>query len=399
MTTHLFQDLFDVRTMASLMPQQGEIRPSRNQKGEIQLELNLEPEPTGGRKTSKRSQREPQGPRETRQAPPQGSRTARNVMGKNDTDAEQTGKATPLDGGHVELCQTTPNNTVKKWHSRNNPKTEVETMDLRTSPTLDVCSIQNAYFGTSAILDFLPVNTRTPRVSGTPKEKPVKVSYKGTGPAVLPASTAKALEKLAKNRYSYPRVFVILAQIAYLGEIKRQNIGIVCAGDEADLDNNDDGNGQIATERLLSRAMENSVDVRRALYRNLNQALELKLISRTEIKGQGKHKSTTYWELTADGTQFLTRGIKTRQAMGKISNESDETICSLISADELEEWKLESEERAQALIEHFGASEKYATTLTETASRTELVRAIEANAINKVQTCGLNNLWCGLVIG
>lgn len=293
---------------------------------------------------------------------------------QNDKPSEQSVPQSYLVGVHVELSGATQ---ADSWHS---PKHHISDNACGSDGEQDALKVTaQGEKPHMAMLDTKPDQSEfddiTPDLTDCADGQYAQTSFTKV--------EAKAVEAFAKNRYLYPRVFVLLAQIGYLTDLRMRRRP------------NDGGHLRIATEHLLSRATQNTMDVRRAIYRNLNVALELRLLSRQDVIV--KAKSTTYWKLTSDGKRFLMMGIRTRNAMRKIAPYSDEDICSQVSVDELEEWRLDAEDRAEQLSAHFGASAKRAKQLSGDKSRIELVQAIEQNAVQRIHTSGVSNLWCGLV--
>lgn len=319
----------------------------------------------------------------------------------NDERAGQSGPKDTLPGEHVELADR---GVPDSWHPPMQRISGNESVETEAQTQAEVTKLPP---GTEATLTTEPTREAelhmakmdvNPDPSEQESHEPRAFRFTNGQDArtQLTPQTIKAMEVYAKSRYIYPRVFVLIVQIAYLVELQNRRlvIGTVPKNDSGQT--GEDGQiTHVATERLLGRAMHNTVDVRRALYRNLNAAQELLLLDRKEVKTHGK--PVTYWALTNDGRHFLMMGIRTRNALRKVACYSDEEICCQVSADELEEWKLDAEERAQVLVDHFGASGKRAPSLCSDVSRTALVQAIKQQALMKIHTSGVSRLWCGLV--
>jgi hypothetical protein len=214
--------------------------------------------------------------------------------------------------------------------------------------------------------------------------------------ATLTATENIKNETYGQSCYRYPRVFVLLSQIAYLAEVRGKHKDMRVGAPARKINVQDDDEAlRIGTDHLLSRARDCSDEIRRALYRNLQVANDLQLINRKDVTVGGR--SLTSWELTSEGKLFLMAGIKIRNAMRKVANYSDEEICSFVSNDEVEDWKLDAQDREEKLALHFGSGKKRHKSEMPEVSRTELALAIEQQAVQKVQSSDINNLWSGLV--
>lgn len=202
----------------------------------------------------------------------------------------------------------------------------------------------------------------------------------------------KLIEGFAKNKYAYPRVFVLIAQVAYLSHL-------MCAGRNAHTLATPARGGQplpphptlVTTSQLLSQALFDSIDVRRGLAHSLDLALELLLLRHKQVSDTDHG-----WELTDDGMVFLLRGIRTRTAMRKVSHLSDNDICCHVSADEIEEWELDGEDRAARLAGNRGDVIKKGKRGRK-GGRHELAAAIERASIERIKGSEIHSLWSGLV--
>lgn len=208
-------------------------------------------------------------------------------------------------------------------------------------------------------------------------------------------SQIKLIEGFAKNKYFYPRVFVLLAQVAYLSHFMGTGRAAYTQATPTRGGNPRTTEARlVTTTQILEQARQDSLDVRRGLAHSLELAVELQLLQQKQISddaGRG-------WELTTDGGVFLLRGVKTRTAIRKVSHQTDEQICCQVSADEVEEWELDGEDRAQRLAEYRGdATKTRGKKLGRKGGRHELASAIERASIERIKGSEIHSLWSALV--
>ena len=309
---------------------------------------------------------------------------------QNDIDRDQTHEEAVLVLGAVELPIGTPQ---KEWHSRTAEKAQ---------PGESQFHRQNEPTTQSKHPDLkMPINTGLKQrgehaQSSKGEALPFGGAEKSATRVTLTAAENLKNEDYGQNCYRYPRVFVLLSQIAYLVEVRRKHKEL-CEGAVANQIESPEEDGLIGvgTDHLLSRAREGSDEIRRALYRNLQVANELQLVNRKDVFIGGR--SVTTWELTSEGKLFLLAGIKIRNAMRKVAQYSDEEICSFVSNDEIDDWKLDAQDREDKIKMHFGVGKKRFKSERPEVSRTELALVIEQQAVLKIQNSAINSLWSGLV--
>lgn len=203
----------------------------------------------------------------------------------------------------------------------------------------------------------------------------------------------KLIEEFATGRYVYPRVFVLTAQVAYLRHLLGAGKTPAPSKKRFSIPAESTAPPLVTTGQILAQARLDTMEVRRGLGQSLELALELNLLRQKKISddaGQG-------WELTTDGGVFLLRGIKTRTAMRKFSRLSEEEICCQVSADEIEEWELDGEDRAQRIAGHRGDVIKKRGVRSRKGGRKELAVAIERASIERIKGSEIHTLWSALV--
>jgi hypothetical protein len=114
----------------------------------------------------------------------------------------------------------------------------------------------------------------------------------------------------------------------------------------------------------------------------LRLAFGYRLIERSDKIQEGV--TTTYWSLTTQGKDMLLEGIRSRKAAAGLSSLTPEEICVQFSIDEIEDFKLNIEDRSMTL---FGKNDFMAknTVLTKQAVNDQLATRIQDSAIARVQ--------------
>jgi hypothetical protein len=175
------------------------------------------------------------------------------------------------------------------------------------------------------------------------------------------------------DRYQTPRIFITLLQIAFIGYC-RNKVGVAKSeGREPNL---------VTEADLLKRARKNDERVRTSMTQNLRLAFGYRLIERSDKIQEGV--TTTYWSLTTQGKDMLLEGIRSRKAAAGLSSLTPEEICVQFSIDEIEDFKLNIEDRSMTL---FGKNDFMAknTVLTKQAVNDQLATRIQDSAIARVQ--------------
>lgn len=287
----------------------------------------------------------------------------------NDKQAHQVGKKACLLGQGCELIDGEP---LQAWHAAQEPKPDrYETAKRTPSPHMTT------------------QKTASKRATAQPVQ--ASLEFEVTYPNGLTQRQAKEVEALAKHRYTFPRVFVLLVQVAHLTDLQ------VRYGMYAPEQGRDEIVKTVTTEQLLKRSKDPTAEVRRALQTNLELASEMGLLEMDEEPTLDNKDAC--WTLTSEGKRFMMAGLKARKMLRR-SNEwhSDEEQCAQISADELEDWRLEAEDRTASLATHLDHDESGRKSRFRTiVSREDLAVAIEQRAKKRVQASEVNNLWCGLV--
>ena len=284
----------------------------------------------------------------------------------SDKQALQVSKNACLLGQGCELVDGDP---VQAWHAAQEPKTDTYEI-VKQTPSI-------------------PMKTQT-QARKRAAVQPVHASleFEVSYPNGLTPRQVKEVEAVAKHTSNFPRVFVLLVQVAYLTDLQ------VRSAMYATEPGRDEIVTTVTTEQLLKRFKHPTAEVSRALQSNLELACAIGLL---EMEGQRTiENKDAFWKLTSDGKRFMLAGLKARKMLRKTNVlASDEEQCAQISIDELEDWRLEAEDRAASLANDDGNSKKsnYRTIL----SREDFVVAIEERAKKRVQTSEVNNLWCGLV--
>ena len=295
------------------------------------------------------------------------SRAAKAVNSKlNDKQARQVGQKACLLGQGYGLVDGDP---VQAWHAAQEPKADRYENAKRTPGT--------------------PMKTKT-QAQKRAATQPIQASleFVVSYPNGLTPRQAKEVEVVARHTYTFPRVFVLLVQIAHLTDLQVRSAAY------ATEPGHDEIVTTVTTEQLLKRFKHPTAEGSRALQSNLELACAIGLL---EMDGQRTiENKDAFWKLTSDGKRFLLAGLKARKMLRKTNRfASDEDQCAQISVDELEDWQLEAQDRAAILANDDGNSKK--SSCRTLLSREEFVVAIEERAKKRVQASEVNNLWCGLV--
>lgn len=206
------------------------------------------------------------------------------------------------------------------------------------------------------------------------------------------------LQNWAKPTYNQPTLFEMLVQIAVEGQ--REGI-----------------HRPVSTETLLAKTVLEPQRIRPEVFRHLNRAWDLGLLTRAGEAGKNNGAGSV-WTLTQDGKVFLVSGLRARINTRKVSRHSDEQICQYMAEDEIGDWLMELRERNRLLTseradgqgagaatqankrrKRLEGSTDAQLTSAKAVSRTQVVDAIERKAVSQAKRTepGVGPMWSALV--